>query len=331
MKIRLSFILCLATLLQGCVPIPTRNTDEKYYYLPTSNAPLHSYSNGADLHRYFDCYRSLDGDRETCHPQYVVVEHGDKPDWQPIVLNHDAVNLRLRDDLPGFKPVLSAYSGTTRRVVGRWEEDRSTEKPNDYFPNVAFVDYDAAANKKLAQAERRGGMDSIDIWFNEPWCRYRSKPTLPMLVVEDESSTWIFVDMDPACQSSAADLRVPADMMRFDRPERFADVLHKPMNLFYLPRRDTDSRRPRFVTSDPVRLKNRPDTVIAPEHVPVPAEKVFNLEYNEFHDPLDAMPASNFQCNFSKILLVQWVVGWVDTYPTLDGCKSIAARLQHKK
>jgi hypothetical protein len=183
---------------------------------------------------------------------------------------------------------------------------------------VAFIDYDATANAKLAQAERRGDMDSIDIWFSEPWCRHRSKPTLPMLVVEDENSTWIFVDVDPACQSSAADLRVPADMMRFDRPERFADVLHKPMNLFYLPRRDTQSRRPRLVTGDP-------------EHMPVPADKVFNLEYNEFNDPLDAMPTSNFQCNYSKIQLVQWVVGWVDTYPTLDGCRSIPARRQHKK
>ncbi|MFS2023376.1 hypothetical protein ACL58G_09960 [Massilia sp. GER05] len=329
MKIRLAFILCLAALLQGCIPIPTRNTDEKYFYLP--NGPLHSYSNGADLQRYFDCYRSLDGDQETCHAQYVVVERGSKPDWQPIVVHHDAVNRRLREDLPGFKPVLSAYSGTTRRVVGRWEENRSAEKPNDFFPNVAFIDYDAAANAKRARPERRGDMDSIDIWFHEPWCRQRSKPTLPMLVVEDESSTWIFVDMDPACQSSAADLRVPADMMRFDRPERFADVLHKPMNLFYLPRRDTHSSRARFVTSDPVRLKNAPDTVVAPDLVPIPEGKVFNLEYNEFNDPLDAMPTSNFQCNYSKIQLVQWVVGWVDTYPTLDGCRSIPARRQRKK
>lgn len=332
MKIRLAFILGLTVLLQGCIPIPTRNTKDEYFYLPTSAAPVQSYSNGADLHRYFNCSRLLDG-QEPCHAKYVVLEHGNKPDLQSIALANEHANIRLSDDVPGFKPVLSAYSGTTRRVVGRWEEPEPAYMPSASIPYVAFIDYDAPGNEKLAQAERRGKMDSLDIrineaWYGEPRCLSKS-PMLPMLVVEDESSTWIFVEMGPDCQWSAADLRVPADMMTFDHPERFAEVLHKPMNLFYLSKRGSHTLR--LVSSNPVRLKKLPATVIAPDLVPVPTGKVFKLEYNEFHDPLDAMPAANVHCSFSKIQMVQWVVGYVYSEPTLDRCRSIPARRQHKK
>lgn len=332
MKIRLALILGLTVLLQGCIPVPTRNTKVEYFYLPTSAAPLHSYSNGAALHRYFDCYRSLEGDRESCDANYLALEHGNNPDWQALALARERANIRLSKGVPAFKPVLSAYSGTTRRVVGRWEEPEPAYISDSSVPYVAFIDYDAAKNEELDHAKRRGEIDSLDIrvdeaWRGEPQCL--SKPTmLPMLVVQDESSIWIFAETAPGCQWSTADLRVPADMMTFDHPERFAEVLHKPMNLFYLSK--PDAHRLRLVSSDPWRLKHLPATVIAPDLVPIPTGKVFKLEYNEFHDPLDALPAANFQCNYSKIQLVQWVIGWVDTYPTLDGCRSIPARRQHK-
>ena len=319
MRIALVLALALPLLLQGCLPIPARYVDNDYFHIPASTAPLASYTNGMDLYRYFVCYRPLDGPSESCHTAYIVMERGAKPDWQPIARSHEGEGAMGHDSgLLNLTPVLSAYSGTSRRVIG-------LDRQDDGRPSIRLIEHDARKNASLPLAERRGELDIVDVWRNGPRCPNLGRDTHPRLIVEDDTSTWIFADLEPGCKENPADRRAPVDMMDFDHPERFADLLHRPMYLFYQNRakpEDADFHDPRFATSHAPRLKNLPRVVIAIDSVPVPKGKVFTLEYNEFHEPLDALPHSNLHCRYSETRLYDSIFR-AQPSPSFDWCRPI--------
>jgi hypothetical protein len=317
MKFALALSLAAAALLQGCVPHLRSLKEEKFFHFPTSEAPWQTLTNGVDLHWWFQCYKGQNDGGADCHTMNLVaLDRGVKPNWR--AMPRPGESNWILNEFRHIDPVLSAHSGTMRRVIG--VSTNTTGRTDIYV-----LRYSAGEIAKLEPAQRASVVDTLDVWHNI-LCLDGQLP-VPRLVVEDERFVWIFADVEPRCGSGRADWRAPADMMAFDRPERFADLLHKPMQLFYLERDkqdEADFRAPRLVSSDAALAARRPRTVVALDRVPVPTGKVFALDYGQFHAPLRAAPAANMRCRYSETRLYMTI--YEDTPNlTLDNCMPLSA------
>lgn len=309
-------------LLSGCGFYYHRDKYVLLSSVPTTTTPWRSLSSGVDVYWWFSCNNNsfYQNEAPRCSSMHMLLKRsGDAPDWQKIVREGES-HLSLHD-WPAIVPVLSAHRDTTHRVLGMWKD---TMGRAEVF--ILRVDADAIAGPDKMDSNKT--VFRMDVWHNSN-CTSPNTP-VPRLVVEDERSLWVFAEAGPGCGIRSADLRAPIEMMAFDHPEFYSDLLGKRMLLFYLDRAEVNKAafgQPRMASSNAQLLANLPGTVVDIASVPRPFGKVFTLEDGRILTPLQSAPVANVQCNYTKIYS-GWTILANDTKTRLNGCKPYAAAVK---
>lgn len=308
-------------LLSGCGFYYHRDKYQKLSSVPTTTTPWRSLSSGVDVHWWFDCY---DGSYQNEAPRctsmnMLLTRSGDAPDWQKIV-REGGSHLSLHDR-PTIVPLLSAHRDTNHRVLGMRKDKMG-------LAEIIILRVGADA---IAGADKMNSNETVfrkDVWHNAT-CTSPNSP-VPRLVAEDERSIWVFAEAGPGCGVGSADLRAPIDMMAFDHPELYPDLLGKRMLLFYLDWAEVnkaDFHEPRMASSNAQLLANMPRTFVNIASVPRPFGKVFTLEDGRIRTALPSTPIPNVQCNYTKIYS-GWTILANDTKTRLNGCKPYEATVK---
>lgn len=214
-----------------------------------------------------------------------AVNHKGKMDWESVK-EHRASDWDWNwSKFEGIEPLLSATDNSHYRLIGM----TGMEGNND----IHLIRPKIESNES-----RRDFTLTFDIWHNTLYCQERP---IPRLVVFDNKHIWIFADIKDSCKLNN-NLYIPAELMQFDYPNKFENILLRPMHLFYLDKEKKENsgfHMPRIVSRNPELLLNQPHTVVAYDAIHIPKDRVFKLEAGTF-TPVAQPAMPNLRCHFSS-------------------------------